>query len=957
MTNVNTEIKLVLEQQAREQQARMDGAIRYRAAQAECVERGDLARTNSAQALTNASFARVVEGIQRMFDTAAPAAKASIRWGIELGAKKCALIAMKGAWNGVGNGRSAVAGRIGRTVEKELDALALQKGHPGLAAYVFEQIKKSRSARHKAAVLSHARTSTGTPTLEDMGVGREVLESLGMKLLDTVIEHAGIFEYDYKKTGTGATINTEICVVLTESALSMMKRIDGRAEWQSPMMPLMVTKPVKWDENLAGGYLDMKVDLLKGASLGYLASLEEYDLGPALSAMNILQETPFRMNKKVLAVLNEAWQADLNIGILPKREKKVEPQMPVALNDGMTDAERNAAIEAFKASQPEAWIAWKKATSQVKAYNESAERRAKLQDAEKLLSLANEHASYDAVYSPVQMDFRTRMYYMANGLTPQGNDIAKGVLEFANGVPMTARGARSLAIAGATIYANGGLDKLPMDERAQWVHDNDGIIRACAKDPFNYEWFWGKADGGATAWTFLAFCFEWAAWREHGEGYVSHLIIYADGKCNGSQHHSALMRSETEAQYVCMVPMDKPDDLYTRVLDKVNARILEGLDDNTHVKKDDPTSPTRGQLLNLVYGKMTRKIVKRACMTYSYGVTEMGVKDQLKADHREFFDQFEKSLRKPLINLLAREIMMAVQDTVKASATCMKFLQQVARVVAEHDRPINWITPDGFAVEQKYEQFKTTRVTTVISGGLRARIDKTDEVRRHFLEEVYNVGVKLLPSKAAAKRMCDDLFAMVSYGTVKSILDGYREMVAAGVEDRKEAMKATITKELDDVLVGQYKGMIEHLVPVFENLVEKAYETKTGSSGEMTVSLRKPTGELDASRQVSAISPNFIHSLDGCALRMTLNACAELGIRDFAAVHDSYGTHVENYETMNRVLREQFVKMYTENDPLADFLAMAKNSLPEEAWCKLPKLPERGNLDLELVKEAEFFFA
>lgn len=979
MSNIDHEIKLAFDQQAREDAARHEGMMKYRRREAEAIESGELHRSTGAKALNNASFSRVAEALRRLFDNCPPAAKASLAFGIELGANKCAHIALQYAWNGVGKNRTATACRLGSVVEKELNALALRKGHPGLAAYVFEQIKKSRSARHKAAVMSHAQRATGTPTLCDMGVDKTTFDQLGMKLLDTVIESSGLFEYASITSRSGAAINTELRVVLTAEALDAMRKVDARAQWQAPLMPLMVTKPAAWDDSLSGGYLteDMKLDLLKGASLGYLESLEEYDLGPALSAMNTLQGTPLRVNRKVLDVMNAAWEKDWALGVMPIQATKDEPRMPVQLHDGMSAKERDAAIEAYKVARPAEWKEWKKRMSAAKAWNASAERASKIQDATNLLAVANEHAPFDAFYSPVQMDFRTRLYYVSNLLTPQGNDMAKGLLEFSRGVPMTEQGARSLAIAGATMWANGGLDKKPMADREAWVYENDALIRACARDPLGNTW-WAMADGGdnpkkpgkfmkgATAWTFLAFCFEWAAWREHGEGYVSHLIIYADGKCNGSQHHSAMMRAEEEGRAVCMLPMDKPDDLYTRVLVKVQERIEAGLGDNTPVKKLDPKKqaeagathiPTRGELFALVHGKLERGHVKRACMTYSYGVTPMGVRDQLKVDHADFFNQFEKSLRKPLITLLAGEIMAAVKDTVKASATCMRFLQDVARVVSEAGLPINWLTPDGFAVEQKYEQFESYVVNTAISGGLRARIDKTDEVRRHFFEACFESAKGVIGTKAGAQRFLDELHGMVSYGTVKNILDGYRELLLAEVDDRKASLRETVRAELCDVLVGTYRAMLEDLVVVFEDLVVKAFETKTSSTGRLQATMLKPTGELDVNKQASAMAPNFIHAADATHCRMTVNACVDAGITDFAAVHDSYGTHVENYAEMNRILREQFVKMYTEQDPLSDLLAMAKNSLPESEHHKLPALPERGTLDLELVKQAEFFFA
>ena len=957
MHDTTQSIKQLLDQQDRETQARLQGRDNYRTAQAKAQERGDLASTVPAKALTNAALGRVIEAADRLFKNAPPAAKASLELGIELGAARCAFLALQYAWNGVSESRTSTAVRIGSAVERELNAKSLSDGYPGLAAYVFDKYKKSRSAKHKQLALAWARKATDLPTLKDLGVTKGSLTSLGAKLLDTVIESAGLFEYSETTRRVGAGICTDLLVVLKKETLEAADRIDARAQWQQPVKPLMVTPPVPWDDTLQGGYLtpELKFELLKGASLGYLESLEEYDLSPALRAMNTLQGTAFRVSKKVLEVVQEVWEKDWAVGILPKREPKTKPPLPVLLLGNESAEERNAKIDTFKAEHPDEWIRWKKAAAEAIAWNESGERTSRLLDAQKLLDQAASVAEYDAFYSPVQMDFRTRLYYVANGLTPQGNDLAKGLLEFSRGVKLTAQGARSLAIAGATIWANGGIDKQSLAAREAWVQEHDGLIRACARDPLGNLW-WAEADGGATAFTFLAFCFEWAAWKEHGAGYESHLILYADGKCNGSQHHAALMRSEREAAFVCMVPQLTPDDLYTRALDAVNARITARLDDETPVKKGSD-SPTRGQLLRLVHGRLNRKIVKRACMTYSYGVTLMGVRDQLKADHPDFFKQFDKSMRKPLVQLLASEILAGVKETIKSSAVCMKFLQDVARVVAEAGLPLNWITPDGFAVEQKYEQFEATIVKTAISGGIRARLDKSDQVRRHFLDAVYETACKVLKNKEAAQRLLDDLHGMISYGTIKAILDGYRELLLAGVEGR-EPLRETIRQELEDALVGHHKAMVQDLVPVLEDLVTASFKYDNGgSTGRIEATLLSPTGELDVNKQIAAIAPNFIHSLDATALRLTVNACSAAGITDFAAVHDSYGVHAEHYAEMNRILREEFVRMYTEHDPLADLLAMARNSLPESEWHKLPALPERGTLDLELVKQADFFFA
>lgn len=951
MNAIDNELKLTFAQLEREQQAFQAGAENYRAAYQRNLERGDVARTTGATVLSSMAFARVADAIATTFRTAAPAAKASLTWGEKLGAEKCAHIAMTHMFNGIGASMTAVANRIGRQVRAELNALALEEGHPGLAHYVFEQIKKSRSARHKAAVLNHAKNATGTPDLKDMGFDDDVLALLGIKLVHAVIEHSGVFSTKESDTYRFGKAETSYVIGLTKEAQEAMRRAENRAQWMQPVRPLMLVKPRDWDSSLTGGYLKdvQRLELLKGSSTAYLQdTLASAGLDKAFSAMNTLQSTGFRINRSVLDVALEAWELDLAIGCIPRQALKEVPTNP-AEKAGID-------VDTFKATQPEAWKAWKKEASAVHAYNESDERVSKLLDMKNALDIAREHVEFDAFYMPVQMDFRTRMYYVPNGLNPQSHDLAKGLLEFSEGVRLTEQGARSLAIAGATIWANGGLDKKPLAERAAWVEENSGIIKACARDPLSNLW-WTEADGGATAWSFLAFCFEWEAWSRLGEDHVSHIICFADGKANGSQHHAALMRAEEEAHYVCMVKMEQPDDLYSRVLDKVQQKLEAGrFDDTPFDKKNeddiDATGYLVSELCDMVAGKLKRAHVKRACMTFSYGVTPLGIRDQLKADHKAFWSQFPKDARKPLVSMVAGMTLEAIKETVFASAVCMKYLQQVAKAVSKADAPINWTTPDGFPVQQRYEKYDSVRVRTVVSGGMRVRIDRTEQVRRAFFKGLGEAVKKVCKDKLVAKQGLSDLHEMLSYGVFADLTAQYREMVAAGNDaEFVTLVDATVA----DMLAGETLTKLrEPMVELLLDAMVSTHEHKSGDDGKMSIFLGKATGKLDTAKQANAMAPNFIHSLDATHLRMTVNACREAGITNFAAVHDSFGCHAEHYADMNRILREQFVKMYSENDPLADLLETAKNVVPE---ADLPALPAKGTLDISAVLDADFFFA
>lgn len=111
------------------------------------------------------------------------------------------------------------------------------------------------------------------------------------------------------------------------------------------------------------------------------------------------------------------------------------------------------------------------------------------------------------------------------------------------------------------------------------------------------------------------------------------------------------------------------------------------------------------------------------------------------------------------------------------------------------------------------------------------------------------------------------------------------------------------------------------------------------------------TDILDANLQRNGVAPNFVHSYDAQHMRMTINALLDLGITEFSFIHDDYGTHACDTDTLHKVIREQFVKLYTEFDPLQMFC-----DEQEDKGVMLPALPAKGDLDITLVLDSPYFF-
>jgi DNA-directed RNA polymerase len=117
--------------------------------------------------------------------------------------------------------------------------------------------------------------------------------------------------------------------------------------------------------------------------------------------------------------------------------------------------------------------------------------------------------------------------------------------------------------------------------------------------------------------------------------------------------------------------------------------------------------------------------------------------------------------------------------------------------------------------------------------------------------------------------------------------------------------------------------------------------------------------EPASDKQLSALAPNLIHSLDATHLAMTALEMQNQG-KSMMAVHDSYWTHASDLPDLSRILREQFVDLYTHYDPLSEI----KSQWEEQFFMdlrrhgvRLPDPPERGNLDLTEVLKSDYFFS
>jgi DNA-directed RNA polymerase len=130
------------------------------------------------------------------------------------------------------------------------------------------------------------------------------------------------------------------------------------------------------------------------------------------------------------------------------------------------------------------------------------------------------------------------------------------------------------------------------------------------------------------------------------------------------------------------------------------------------------------------------------------------------------------------------------------------------------------------------------------------------------------------------------------------------------------------------------------------------YETKvhtitTYLAGKREIRVLSELDKADSNKHASGMAPNFVHSLDAAHLHLTTCAAADAGIDFMAMIHDDYGTLAADSQKLFDLIRQSFVAMYTDNDPLDQF----------RIKYNLAPLPTKGTLDINEVLKSEYFFS
>lgn len=478
----------------------------------------------------------------------------------------------------------------------------------------------------------------------------------------------------------------ELVLRPTEKLMDWLEKQHARCELLNPIHMPMVVEPQPWVSPFKGGYLTSKVWLVKGVSKEYMQELAETPMPDVYDALNAVQSTRWQINRPVLEVARQVWEAGSSLGDLPRRDDLPLPPRPDDI-----------------ATNEQALMDWKRKAAAV--YEENARQRSKRIAMSQVLWVAEKFADEEAIWYPHNLDFRGRVYPIpTGGPSPQGDAIQKALLRFAEGKPLGEDGADWLAIHIANLF---GIDKVPFEERIAWVMEHDALLVDSGEQPLDGARLWTQADSPYCA---LAACIEWAGYRREGAGFVSHIPIALDGSNSGLQHFSAMLRDPQGAACVNLVPSEKPADIYSQV-----AAVVQRMADAA----EEPEG------LAWANGKVIRRIAKRPVMTYCYSATRFGMQEMILQELTKLDLELRAQGKPPHLEgvsnydaaaWLSHRMFSAIGEVVSAASEAMWWIKQAAKLLGDEGKPIRWTSPIGFPVLQDYRLLSSNRLKVFMAG-------------------------------------------------------------------------------------------------------------------------------------------------------------------------------------------------------------------------------------------------
>ena len=566
----------------------------------------------------------------------------------------------------------SVTDSIGTALENECMMRYYERNVPGLLKYIKDKYwHKSSGTHQKVKNVITLMNRADVKHWQPWGIRLRV--KLGGWLLDCICESSHWFMTQDRREGRKLYKD----VVPTPEFMEIKDQVLANAELFSPLAWPMTIEPNDWTTETPGGYLLNEV--MRGHHMVRRGKPTLIQGETPINFLNKIQKVGYVLNDHVVNVARTFQERGIEVGkFIPVVEMPLPPKPPdIADNKESRKDYRRRAAEVCNTN--------------AQAFMKSCRTRMTMNAVEIF-------SKYEKFYIPWSFDYRGRAYPIPAFLTPQDTDFGKSLLKFHEQSFMTPEAEAWLAFQVATTY---GLDKATMQERQQWVKDNQSLITRVAKDPIRNLSDWDEVD---EPWQFMAACEEYHACVIACTRHHTSLPVATDATCSGLQILAGLAKDASTAKLVNVLPSDKPQDAYKVVAEQATPNVPD-----------------------CIKPYMDRKTVKRVVMTVPYNAKPFSNRGYI----REALKEKGVVVDKDDLTATVKAVRDAMNVIVPGPMAVMSWIEsEVSNAIDRGLTEITWVTPSGFSVTQRLMKPDIKDIELQLLGRCKVRVStgETDKV-------------------------------------------------------------------------------------------------------------------------------------------------------------------------------------------------------------------------------------
>ena len=301
-----------------EQTMLKQGKARFFAQEQKAKEKGQYSRRPSSQILIQKHIEtyaqKIEEFVHNAMDGKSGGKPLAAKFLIDLDAKVVASIASRCIFDLLYKRPSLrkLSNAIGQLIQTEREFQCFFEQAPRSFQIVMQNLtKQNMESRLKRYVLDRIAREQGL-NLKEMEPNDMIL--VGSKLVELFIEVTGFMTLEKIQTKKHYTH----CVTLTPDGLNFIEEVNKRLENIKPVWGPIPEKPRPWKGLKDGGFYQLSLPFVRTRSKLHRTLLEGHDMPQVFEAINALQETPWRINKRVLDVVLALRERGLEIAGLPE---------------------------------------------------------------------------------------------------------------------------------------------------------------------------------------------------------------------------------------------------------------------------------------------------------------------------------------------------------------------------------------------------------------------------------------------------------------------------------------------------------------------------------------------------------------------------------------------------------------------------------------------------------------